>query len=146
MLLRFSNGARGVLYASQVSIDEENALAIRVYGDKGGLEWHQEQPNSLILKWPDRPREILRTSSSGLSDLAARNTRLPPGHPEGFLEAFANLYRNFADVLAAKLSGVEPTPELWDFPTVNDGLRGMLFVEALVRSSTSDRKWTAVAK
>ena len=144
VLLRFEGGGRGVLYASQISIDEENALAIRVYGEKGGLEWHQEQPNSLILKWPDRPRETLRTSGHGLSEIAARNTRLPAGHPEGFLEAFANLYRNFADALACRIKGSAPGEELLDFPTVRDGLRGMLFIDALIRSSQSTEKWTSL--
>ena len=141
MLLRFDNGARGVLYASQISIDEENALAIRVYGESGGLEWRQEEPNTLILKWLDRPREILRTSGQGLSDDAAAHTRLPAGHPEGFLEAFANLYRNFAMTLDCRRRGAEPDATMLDFPTVHDGLRGMQFIETVVASSESDRKW-----
>jgi len=142
VLLRFDNGARGVLHASQVSIDEENALAIRVYGDRGGLEWRQEEPNTLLLKWPDRPREVLRTSGPTLSAEAAFNTRLPMGHPEGFIEAFANLYRNFALTLDAQRRGVEPRPEWSDFPTVHDGVRGMAFLEAVVRNSAGEEKWS----
>jgi predicted dehydrogenase len=141
VLLRFAGGARGILYASQISIDEENALRIRVYGERGGLEWSQEEPNTLILKWPDRPREIQRTAGPTVSAIAAYNTRLPAGHPEGFLEAFANLYRNFATTLLHRLEGSEPPTEALDFPTVEDGLRGMRFIEAVVRSSRSDDKW-----
>ncbi|HUP23864.1 MAG TPA: Gfo/Idh/MocA family oxidoreductase [Thermoanaerobaculia bacterium] len=145
VLLRFADGARGVLYASQVSIDDENALALRVYGERGGLEWHQEEPNSLVLKWPDRPRQVLRTASHGLGEAAARAARLPAGHPEGFIEAFANLYRGFALGVAARLRGDQPPAEAGDVPTVHDGLRGMRFVEAVVASSRSERKWTTLA-
>lgn len=139
VLLRFEGGARGVLYASQVSIDEENALAIRVYGERGGLEWRQEEPNTLIAKHADRAREILRTGGQGLSEAATRATRLPAGHPEGFLEAFANLYREFADGLHRRRRG-EDVGEL-DVPTVLDGLRGMQFIQAVVDSSQSESKW-----
>ena len=142
VLLRFDNGARGVLQASQVSIDEENALGIRVYGDRGGLEWRQEEPNTLVLKWPDRPRTVLRTSGPTLSAEAAFNTRLPMGHPEGFIEAFANLYRNFALTLDAQRRGVDPQAEWSDFPSVRDGVRGMAFLEAVVRNSADEEKWT----
>jgi predicted dehydrogenase len=145
VLLRFAGGARGVLYASQVSIGVENALALRVYGERGGLEWRQEEPNTLVLKSADRPRQVLRTASHGLSDAAARATRLPAGHPEGFLEAFANLYRGFALGIDARLCGEGPSPEAADVPTVHDGLRGMRFVDAVVESSRSERKWTRVA-
>ena len=107
VLLRFTGGARGILSTSQISIDEENALAIRIYGEKGGLEWHQEDPNTLILKWPDRPRQILRTGGGYgfLSAPALKATRLPAGHPEGYLEAFANLYRSFAAAVALAQAG-----------------------------------------
>ena len=142
VLLRFANGARGILHASQISIDEENDLRIRVYGEKGGLDWRQEEPNSLLLKWPDRPREILRASGPTLSDIAAANTRLPRGHPEGFIEAFANLYRNFAQTIDARSRGVEPLPQHLDFPSVEDGVRGMTFIETVVKSSQSNQKWT----
>jgi predicted dehydrogenase len=111
VLLRFENGARGILYASQISVGEENALRIRVYGEKGGLEWAQQEPNTLIVKWMDRPMEIYRTSSGYLSDRAKFNTRLPGGHPEGFIEAFANIYRNFILALKSRIDSREPKPE-----------------------------------
>ena len=143
VLLRFSNGAKGILHASQISIDEENGLNIRVYGEKGGLEWHQQEPNTLIMKWLDRPREIVRAGANygHLSEAALHNSRLPAGHPEAFLEAFANVYKNFAASLKARLSGEEPNPLDLDFPTVEDGLRGMIFVDTVVESATSDQKW-----
>jgi predicted dehydrogenase len=140
VLVRLQQGAKGVLYASQVSAGEENALAIRVYGEQGGLEWHQMEPNTLIVKWADRHREVRRTGVGELSDAAGAHTRLPPGHPEGYLEAFANLYRNYALTLQARLEGTEPPGGL-DFPTVDDGVRGMAFITACVASSASDRKW-----
>jgi predicted dehydrogenase len=144
VLLRMEGGARGVLFASQVAAGEENSLAIRVYGEKGGLEWHQMEPNTLIIKWQDRPVEILRTGSgfSWLSARAQANTRLPAGHPEGYIEAFANLYRNFTLALAARLDGGKPKSGHLDFPTVKDGVRGMAFIETVVESAKSDRKWT----
>lgn len=145
VLLRFAGGARGVLYASQVSVGDENALALRVYGERGALAWRQEEPNTLLLQWPDRPRQVLRTASHDLSDAAARATRLPAGHPEGFLEAFANLYRGFALGIEARLRGDRPPNEAADVPTVRDGLRGMRFVDAVVESSRSERKWTRIA-
>ena len=146
VLLRFDRGARGLLWASQVAIDEENALNIRVYGENGSLAWHQEEPNTLVLKWPDRPRETLRTgvNHGGLSDEAARATRLPAGHPEGYIEAFANLYRSFALALADRLEGKEPAPRQLDFPDVHDGVRGMAFIEASVESSNAGGKWTGL--
>jgi len=141
VLLRFENGARGVLYASQVSVGEENSLHIRVYGERGGLEWDQQQPNSLILKWTDRPMEIYRTNGGYTSERARFNSRLPMGHPEGFIEAFANIYRNVILTLKARLTGVEPKPEYLDFPTVRDGVRGMAFIETVVEASKSEKKW-----
>jgi predicted dehydrogenase len=143
VLLRFKGGARGILHASQISINEENALAIRVYGEKGGLEWHQEEPNTLILKWPDQPRQILRTGGGYgyLSPAAQKATRLPPGHPEGYLEAFGNIYRNFAAAVRVALAGRKPAEASLDFPTVKDGVRGMAFVETVVKSSKSNKKW-----
>ena len=141
VLLRFDNGAKGVLHASQISIGEENAFKIYVYGDKGGLEWHQMNPNTLLVKWPDRPVEIYRTGHDYLSKAAQHNTRLPAGHPEGYLEAFANLYRNFAMTLQARLDGTEPSALDTDFPTIKDGVRGMAFVKNVVESSKSDEKW-----
>lgn len=140
MLLKFDNGASGVLIASQVAAGEENNLRIRVYGEKGGLEWGQQEPNTLIVKWPDAPAQVYRTGNGYLSDVAKINTRTPGGHPEGYLEAFADIYKNFIWTLAAKLDGTEPDP-LIDFPTVHDGVRGMAFIENAVASSQSDQKW-----
>ena len=140
-LLRFEGGARGVLMASQVAISQENSLSIRIYGEKGGLEWHQEEPNTLLLRWPDRPTEVVRTGGPGLSAWASANTRTPAGHPEGYLEAFANLYRHFAAVLQARLAGEEPKPTDLDFPSVEEGVRGMQFIEAIVATKNSDQKW-----
>ena len=140
VLVRLQHGARGVLYASQISAGEENALAIRVYGEEGGLQWRQQEPNTLAVTWADRHREVRRTGVGDLSAAAQRHTRLPAGHPEGFIEAFANLYRNYALTLQARLQGAEP-PEALDFPTVDDGVRGMAFISACVASARSDRKW-----
>ena len=145
VLLRFDNGANGVLMASQVAAGEENALKIRVYGEKGGLEWRQEEPNTLLVKWLDQPTQILRAGAGygdRLSSYAIHNTRTPGGHPEGFLEAFANLYRNFALTLSARINGTEPAAEALDFPSVDDGVRGMAFIDNVVRSSQSTEKWT----
>lgn len=139
VLLRFAGGARGVLHASQISVDEENALSLRVYGEKGGLQWRQEEPNTLLVMHLDRPREIVRTGGQGLSDVAQAATRLPAGHPEGFLGAFANLYTAFADGIRGHAEN-RSTAKM-DVPTVRDGLRGMQFIQAVVDSSASDQKW-----
>ncbi|MCB0597474.1 MAG: Gfo/Idh/MocA family oxidoreductase [Phaeodactylibacter sp.] len=143
ILLHFKNGAKGILHASQISAGEENDLNIRVYGEKGGLQWHQMEPNSLIIKWLDQPMQVLRTGGSNLQPEAQAHTRIPAGHPEGYLEAFANIYRNFARCLRAQLQGKEPDPVYLDFPTVSDGVRGMQFILKVVESSKSDRKWMA---
>jgi predicted dehydrogenase len=141
VLLRFNNGARGVLSASQVSVGEENALSIRVYGEKGGLEWRQHEPNTLWLKWPDRPTQMLRAGGPYLSDLAAANTRTPMGHPEGYLEAFANLYLAFAARIRARESGQGDDPRAADCPGIGAAIRGMTFIEVAVAASASDIKW-----
>ena len=141
ILLKFDNGANGVLIASQIAAGEENALNIRIYGEKGGLEWFQHEPNTLLVKWLNKPTEIYRTGSSYLGDFAKHNTRTPGGHPEGLLEAFANIYRNFALTLAAKLDHQEPTAQMLDFPNVYDGVRGMALIENAVIASQSDKKW-----
>jgi predicted dehydrogenase len=141
-LLRFENGARGVLTATQVAAGEENAIRIRVYGEKGGLDWFQHEPNTLILKWSGKPTQILRVGTSMDSKVAAHNTRTPGGHPEGYLEAFANIYRNFAMTVMAKMDGKEPTAEMLDFPGVEDGIRGMQFIDAVVKAGYDDHtKW-----
>jgi len=142
VLLRFDNGATGVLTASQVAAGEENALKIRVYGENGGLEWAQQEPNTLIVKWLDQPTQLYRAGTPWLSSFARHNTRTPAGHPEGYLEAFANIYRNFALTLIARHDGVTPSKEVLDFPGVEDGVRGMAFIDNLIRSNESLEKWT----
>jgi predicted dehydrogenase len=145
VLLRMSNGARGVLMASQVAAGEENALKIRIYGEKGGIEWAQHEPNTLIVKWLDQPTQILRAGGNygdRLSSFATANCRTPGGHPEGYLEAFANIYRNFAQTLSARIDGTTPTAEMLDFPNTQDGLRGMAFIDNVVASAASSEKWT----
>lgn len=142
VLLKFDNGASGVLMASQVAAGEENALKIRVYGEKGGLEWAQMEPNTLTVRWLEKPAEVLRAGTNGfLTDEAKFNCRTPGGHPEGYLEAFANLYRNFALALTARLDGTK-VPLLVDFPSVEDGVRMMAFIDNVVKSGQSSEKWT----
>lgn len=141
VLLRFDNGAKGVLHASQICAGEENDLNIRVYGTKGGFHWRQMEPNTLIVKWLDRPTEMRRTGVSDPYAAAAAHQRIPGGHPEGYLEAFANIYRNVAHCLQARLAGTSPDPLLTDFPTVEDGLRGMRFIQKVVESSAAGATW-----
>jgi predicted dehydrogenase len=145
VLLKFDNGAAGVLMASQVAAGEENALKIRVYGEKGGIEWAQHEPNTLLVKWLDQPTQILRAGGNygdRLSSFATHNCRTPGGHPEGYLEAFANIYRNFALTLSARIDGTTPTKEMLDFPQVDEGIRGMAFIDNVVVSAASSEKWT----
>ncbi|HBI90540.1 Gfo/Idh/MocA family protein [Sphingobacterium multivorum] len=147
VLLRFENGAKGVLMASQISAGEENAVRIRIYGEKGGLEWANEDPNNLIIKMLDQPRQLYRTGNAyaapyTLSSFATHNTRVPAGHPEGLLESFANIYRNFAATVTAKREGQIPTAEQQDFPTVYDGVRGMAFIDTVVKNNEGTEKWT----
>jgi predicted dehydrogenase len=145
ILLRFEDNATGVLSASQVAAGEENALKIRVYGENGGLEWAQQEPNTLTIRWIDKPAQIFRAGSNYTnweSTYATHNCRTPGGHPEGYLEAFGNLYRNFALSLSAKLNNEEPHKEWLDFPGIDDGIRGMAFIDNVVASSQSDKKWT----
>jgi predicted dehydrogenase len=141
VLLEFDNGAKGVLIATQIAAGEENALRLRVYGETGGLEWRQEEPNSLIINSLDESKKILRTGVGKLSPAAAAHTRIPAGHPEGFLEAFANIYRNVAKTIQARLVGEAADP-LYDFPSIADGVRGMYFIERVVVSAQSSEKWT----
>jgi predicted dehydrogenase len=142
VLLKFNNGASGVLTATQIAAGEENNVKIRVYGEKGGLEWQQKDNNSLVVKWQDKPAEIIRTGAGYTSSYAQHNTRTPPGHPEGYLEAFANLYRNFALTLKARINGETATPEIKDFPGITEGVRGMAFIENVIASGKSSQKWT----
>ncbi|WP_297338368.1 Gfo/Idh/MocA family oxidoreductase [Algoriphagus sp.] len=142
VLLRFENGASGVLMASQTDTGCENNLKIRVYGDKGGIEWEQEDNNSLTVRFPNQPAQIYRAGTGYLGSLAQENTRTPAGHPEGYIEAFANLYRNFARCIYAHRAGEKPKPEWEDFPGVEDGIRGMAFIDHVLKSTGSDQKWT----
>jgi len=141
LLVHFDNGAVGILFASQISAGEENNLRIRVYGTDGALEWKQEYPNDLWIRKPDAPPALLRRGNAYLSVAAQHATRLPAGHPEAFIEAFANIYRNATDTIRAHLLGIGPDPLALDFPGVVDGARGMAFIESAVESARSDTKW-----
>lgn len=141
-LLRFDGGARGVLLASQICSGEENNLRLRIYGTKGALEWCQEKPNELILKATGQPMQTWRRANRYLSPAANAFCRLPAGHPEAFLEAFANLYRETARAITDLIDGQDPPDCGYDLPTVEDGVRGVAFVEAVVASSCSEGKWT----
>ena len=143
VLMRFAGGARGVLMASQISIGEENGLRIRVYGDRGSLEWSQCEPNSLWLKWPDRPAQLLRSGSDYLGELASLNSRTPPGHPEGYIEAFANIYMAFIGQVRAAQEGKAADTRAADCPGIEAAVRGMTFIELVVAASDSDQKWHA---
>lgn len=145
ILVRYRGGAKGVLHASQISVGEENNLNIRVYGTKAGLEWHQEHPNELTIKFPDQPCRILRRGNGYLSDAAKRGVRVPAGHPEGYLEAFANIYQEVFRAIDAQVSG-KSLPAAPDFPTVEDGVLGMQFIEAAVTSSRRGGKWVKLPR
>ncbi|BDS08639.1 oxidoreductase [Oceaniferula spumae] len=144
VLLRFEGGAKGVLTASQIAVGEENNLSIRIWGTKAGLEWHQNEPNTLLVKYNDRPTEIYRTGHDYLCDAAKAGTRTPPAHPEGYLEAFANLYQNFASHIRAVEAGETPSEIATDYPGIDDGIRGMAFIEAVVASSAKNAAWTSL--
>ena len=146
VLLRFGDSARGILWASQVAIGQENTLSIRVYGEKGSLEWHQEEPNTLVVRWPDRPTEMRRTATDFVGEAASSSTRLPAGHPEGYLEAFANVYSSFADALSGVLWGENSDDAKPDYPDVHDGVRGMAFLDAVVSSAGSEKKWVEIPR
>lgn len=140
VLLRFEGGAKGVLHASQIANGEENSLKIYVYGELGGLEWHQMEPNTLKYKTQEGQR-IIRPNVGDLSASAKAHWRLPAGHPEGFFEAFANVYRNFAYAVKAHMEG-KPADPIYDFPSAADGVRGLAFIDTVIASSKSDEKWT----
>ena len=140
ILVRFEGGAKGILHASQISVGEENNLNIRVYGETGGLEWRQEHPNELIVKYPDRPAEIWRRGNGYCGDEAKRFTRIPAGHPEGYLEAFGNIYREAFRAIRAEIAG-EPLPQDLDYPTIDDGVEGLAFIATAVKSSRLGAKW-----
>jgi predicted dehydrogenase len=141
VLIRYKGGAKGILYASQISNGDENALNIRIYGTKASLEWHQEEPNDLIIKYADKPRQVLRRGNQYLGNAAQNNSRTPFAHPEGFIEAFANVYLAAAVAIADEVSG-KKRKKNYDFPTVDDGIYGMAFIETVVKSSNSKAKWT----
>ncbi|WP_029063630.1 Gfo/Idh/MocA family oxidoreductase [Labrenzia sp. DG1229] len=138
VMLRYASGARGMLWCSQVAPGNENNLKIRVYGDKGGLEWHQENPNYLHVTPFGEPKRIVTRGGAGMSDSVAPATRIPPGHPEGYLEGFANLYKDAADVIRAHQAGKEIGSLV---PGIGDGLAGVQFVDACVRSSARNAAW-----
>jgi predicted dehydrogenase len=144
VLLNFNTGASGVLMATQVAAGEENNVKIRVYGEKGGIEWKQEDANTLLVKWLDKPTEIWRAGNGYLSSFAQHNCRTPAGHPEGYLEAFANHYRNFALTIKAEMNGEKAKAEWVDFPGIEEGIRGMLFIEKVIESGRSDKKWISM--
>jgi predicted dehydrogenase len=145
VLLRFKGGAKGILNASQICVGDENNLNIRVYGTKAALEWHQEHPNELVVKYPDQPRQVWRRGNGYDGAEAQRFTRIPAGHPEGYLEAFGNVYREAFRAIAAAVAGAPPPPDL-DFPTIDDGVEGMAFIEAVVRSSRRGARWVRPAR
>ncbi|MEL7834490.1 Gfo/Idh/MocA family oxidoreductase [Fodinibius sp. Rm-B-1B1-1] len=134
MLVHYESDVRGVMYCSQISVGEENDLNIRIYGDEASLEWHQENPNYLNIKYPDKPEEIYKRGNTYLSNEAKVVNRIPPGHPEGFIEAFANIYSNVADAITARIKGEEPDPKALDFPTVYDGAIGVHFTHKVIES------------
>jgi predicted dehydrogenase len=140
ILLRYRGGAKGLLHASQICVGDENALSIRVYGEQAALEWHQERPDELVVKYADRPREVWRRGNAYLDAAAKQVTRLPPGHPEGYLEAFGNIYREAFRAIAAEVSGGPPPADL-DFPTIDDGIEGLAFVELAVESARRGAQW-----
>jgi predicted dehydrogenase len=141
VLVRFKGGARGIIYASQVSNGDENDLNIRVYGTKKSIEWHQEEPNDLIVKDARAPRQVWRRGNDYVTGQAAENTRIPFGHPEGFIEAFANVYNAASVAIADEVAGKYPRKSGYDFPDIKDGIIGMAFIETVVKSSNSKEKW-----
>ena len=142
VLLRFENGAKGVLHASQICNGEENDFNIRIYGELGGLQWFQLEPNTLYYKTNEEGTRRIRTGVGNLSEVTKANTRIPAGHPEAFLEAFANIYRNFAFSLKAHMAGTTPDPIYTDYPGIEEGIRGLAFIDTCIASSQSDQKWT----
>jgi predicted dehydrogenase len=141
IFLRFSNNARGVLLASQISVGDENNLRLRVYGEKGGLEWSQLEPNSLLLKFNEAPSQLIRTGVGEFCAQAQAATRTPAGHPEGYLEAFANIYQNFVKQIRAYAAQQSCSNAEFDVPGIEEAIRGMAFIENSVKASQSDQKW-----
>ena len=145
VLLRFQGGAKGILNASQICVGDENNLNIRVYGSKAALEWHQEHPNELVVKFPDQPRQVWRRGNGYDGAEAQRFTRIPAGHPEGYLEAFGNIYQEAFRGIRAELDG-QKRPKDLDVPTIDDGVEGMAFIEAVVRSSAKGARWVTLKR
>jgi predicted dehydrogenase len=145
ILVRFKGGAKGIIHASQISVGDENNLNIRVYGSKASLEWHQEFPNELAIKFRDQPRQIWRRGNSYVGKTAASVTRVPFGHPEGYLEAFANIYLEAFKAIRAEVAG-KPIPKNLDFPTIDDGVEGMIFIETVLKSAKQGAKWVKMPK
>jgi predicted dehydrogenase len=139
--LQFNNGATGILVASQIATGAENNITIKIYGDKGSIEWEHENNNSLKVNWADKPSQIYRAGTGYLLPIAAANCRTPAGHPEGYIEAFANLYKNFACHILALQNNETIKPEWLDYPSIEDGVRGMQFIEAVIKSGKSQDKW-----
>jgi len=140
VLVRYKGGAKGILHASQISLGDENNLNIRVYGTKASLEWHQEHPNELTVKYADKPREIWRRGNSYISAHGQKFTRIPFGHPEGYLEAFGNVYLEVFRAVRAEVSG-RKLPKDLDYPTIADGVYGMAFIETVVKSAKLGARW-----
>ena len=147
-LLRFNNGAKGILYCSQIAVGEENNLAIWIHGTKKSIEWYQEEPNFLYVKDGSNPMQVWKRGNqyvADVSDAAARATRLPSGHPEALIEAVANIYNNFGDTILNKENKLDVDEKLiLDFPNVNDGVKGMKFIDAVIKNSTGTEKWTSI--
>ncbi len=139
--LQFNNGATGVLIATQIATGAENNITIKIYGDKGSIEWEHENNNSLKINWADKPSQIYRSGTPYLHPIAAANCRTPAGHPEGYIEAFANIYNNFAQHILAEKNGTEILPQFLDYPSITDGVRGMQFIDAVIKSGMSEEKW-----
>ena len=140
VLLRFVGGAKGILHSSQISVGDENNLNIRVYGTKAALEWYQEHPNELVVKYPDQPRQIWRRGNGYLAPELGSFTRIPAGHPEGYLEALGNIYLEAFKAIRAEVSG-KKIPKNLDYPTIDDGVEGMLFIDTVVKSSAKGARW-----
>jgi len=144
MLVRYEGGAKGILYASQISAGEENSLRIRIYGEKASIEWQQEYPNDLIVKYPDAPRQTYRRGNEYLSEAAQNASRIPPGHPEAFIEAFANIYLEATQAIRDSIEGVQSSKP-YDFPNVDDGIEGIAFIATCVKSAKSE-SWEKMIK
>lgn len=146
VLLEFDNGAKGVLLASQIAVGEENRLSLRIYGEKQSIEWHQMEPNSLLVKSQNQPTQILRSGGPGVSHNSLSATRTPAGHPEGYIEAFANIYQEFAQMIRDHQAGTYSKDKSYDVPDIDDACRGMAFIENVVHASSLTCKWHDVSR